>query len=155
MTEPDLNAATDAVATHDDVACAQLFTDTLSRLNEISERQMRAILDLAFSAATAARSIEPSSPNSSAVVEKVTALFDDLKAKLIKPDSEVVSKPVPEVKHNATTAAGRAFCDSVRNDLAIAIANSTSNQQQLNVIGAAVVTQGASLVLSAGKENGG
>lgn len=131
---------------HDDAACVKLFTETLARLNEIAEGQMQSILDLAIAAADAAGSINPANITEGDVfVEKVTALVEDLKAKTDSFDKT----PTPAINHDISRKAG-AFCEAVERDLNIAIENSLNNQQQLYVTGAAVLVQGAQLILTAG-----
>jgi len=133
-------------STHDDAACVKLFTDTLARLNEININQMQSILDIAIAAADAASSINPANADGSEFVEKVTALVEDLKAKADSFDKT----PTPALDHDLSPKVG-AFCETVERDLNIAIENSLANQQQLYVTGAAVLTEGAQLVLQAGK----
>ena len=131
--------------THDDAACVKLFTETLERLNEININQMQSILDIAIAAADAAGSINPANTDGSAFVEKVAALVEDLKAKADSFDKT----PTPAIDHDISRKAG-AFCETVERDLNIAIENSLNSQQQLYVTGAAVLSQGALLVLNAG-----
>lgn len=129
---------------HDDAACVKLFTDTLERLNEININQMQAILDIAIAAADAASSIDPENTDGSVFVEKVTALVENLKAKADSFDHT----PTSALNHDLSRKAG-AFCETVERDLNIAIENSLANQQQLYVTGAAVLAEGAQLVLTA------
>jgi hypothetical protein len=132
--------------THDDAACVRLFTDTLERLNEININQMQSILDIAIAAADAANSINTANTAGSDFVEKVTALVEGLKEKADSFDNT----PTPAIDHDPSDKVG-AFCETVERDLNIAIENSLNNQQQLYVVGEAVLTEGAQLVLQAGK----
>ena len=87
---------------------------------------------------------QPGGTEGSEFVEKVTALVEDLKAKADSFDKT----PTPAINHNISRKAG-AFCETVERDLNIAIENSLANQQQLYVTGAAVLAEGAQLVLAA------
>jgi hypothetical protein len=107
---------------------------------------MQSILDIAIAAADAASSIDPASTAGSDFVEKVTALVEGLKSKADSFDRT----PAPSIDHDISPKAG-AFCEGVERDLNIAIGNSLNNQQQLYVVGEAVLTEGAQLVLQAGK----
>lgn len=139
MTTPD--------DTHDHEACVKLFTDTMARLNEISESQMQSILDIAIAAADAADSVAPSDASADAFVEKVAALIEDLKSRSAGLEGEMGGGGSPRV---ASPANEDKFCETIERDINMAIENSLSLQQQLNVTGVAVLTQGAALVLNAG-----
>jgi hypothetical protein len=123
----------------------------MERLNEIAEGQMQSILDLAIAAADAANSINPSNDDGAKFVEKVTAVVDEMKEKIEGPT--VPSHDAGAGDPAAATA--DPFCRAVENDIAMALVNSVTFQQQLNTIGAAVLTQGAQLVLTAGGESSG
>lgn len=136
--------------THDHEACVKLFTDTMARLDEISERRMQSILDIAIAAADAAGSVAPSGAGAEEFVEKVTALIEDLKSGSAGLEGEMGGGGAPRV---ASPANEDKFCETIERDINMAIENSLSLQQQLNVTGVAVLTQGAALVLNAGKND--
>jgi hypothetical protein len=135
--------------THDDAACVNLYCDTLARLNEISTNQMQSILDIAIAAADAANSIAPSNTDAEAFLERVTALIDSLNSEAEALDGDMGTGGRPAPGHSSTTGGGDAFCEAVESDINTAIENSLSNQQQLYVTGAAVLAEGANLVLNA------
>lgn len=147
MTTP----TTATTTVQDNAACVKLFTDTMERLNEIAEQQMQSILDLAIAAADAANSIEPSSDDGAKFVEKTAAAIDQMKTKI---EDSTPSMPAAGTGQPAASAED-GFCRAVENDIAMALVNSVTFQQQLNVIGAAVLTEGAQLVMAAGGQNSG
>jgi hypothetical protein len=134
---------------HDHEACVKLLTDTMARLDEISEGHMQGILDIAIAAADAASSVAPGSADADAFVEKVKALIDNMRSKAESPDTQggQISGGGTEP---GSPASGDKFCETIERDINMAIENGLSLQQQLNVTGAAVLTQGANLVLTAG-----
>lgn len=134
--------------THDHEACVKLLTETMARLNEISERHMQGILDIAIAAADAANSVAPGSIDGDEFIARVTALVESIKSKAeTVTGGEMGGGGSPEQSSNAT---GDKFCEMIERDINIAIENGLSLQQQLNVTGEAVLVQGANIVLNAG-----
>jgi hypothetical protein len=118
--------------------CAELFAKTLEELNAVSQLQMQGILNVVTIGLEAARS-QNSSPE---VLEKLTKLVDELKSTAgqlgsIHPGS--LSEDAPGSEN---------FCAEVEANINIAMKNSLNNQQQLNVIGAAALTQIISLLIA-------
>lgn len=134
--------------THDDADCVKLFTETLERLNEINISQMQAILDIAVAAADAASTIDPGNAAGGDFVDKVTKLVHELKAKA---DGDMGNGG--DTPAHGDGGKGDKLCESVERAVNIAIENSLANQQQLYVTGAAVLAEGAQLVLSSVKNN--
>jgi hypothetical protein len=117
----------------------------MARLNEISESHMQGILDIAIAAADAANSVAPGSIDGDEFIAKVTALVESIKSKAESVQGGEMSGGTP-----GSPAIGDKFCEMIERDINIAIENGLSLQQQLNITGAAVLTQGANLVLNAG-----
>ena len=139
MTTPDNS--------HDHEACVKLLTDTMARLNEISENHMQGILDIAIAAADAANSVAPGSIGGDEFIAKVTALVESIKSKAESVQGGEMSGGGTE---HTSPAGSDKFCETIERDINIAIENGLSLQQQLNVTGVAVLTEGAGLILSAG-----
>lgn len=138
---------------HDHEACVKLLTDTMARLDEISENHMQNILDIAIAAADAASSITRGSTDADAFVEKVQGLIDNMRSKTENTGGDMGGGGgAPE---HSSHAAGDKFCAGVERDINIAIENGLSLQQQLNVTGVAVLSEGAALILESAKPVGG
>lgn len=139
---------TTPTGSHDHEACVKLLTDTMARLNEISENHMQSILDIAIAAADAASSVAPGSADADAFVEKVKTLIDSMrsKAETVR-DGDMGGGGGLE---HSSDAAGDKFCETIERDINMAIENGLSLQQQLNVTGVAVLSEGAKLVLESG-----
>lgn len=132
---------------HDHEACVKLLTDTMARLNEIAEGHMQGILDIAIAAADAASSITPGSTDPDAFVEKVKALIDSMRSKAETLEGEMGGGAMPE---HTSPAGTDKFCEAIERQINMAVENGLSLQQQLNVTGVAVLSEGANLVLTAG-----
>jgi hypothetical protein len=137
-------------STHDHEACVKLLTDTLARLDEISESHMQGILDIAIAAADAANSIAPGSRDADEFIEKVTALVESFKTKAETAQGGGDMGGGGGAPEQSAGVTSDKFCEMIERDINIAIENALTLQQQLNVSGIAVLNEGASLILNAG-----
>lgn len=128
--------------THTDADCLKLFNDTLARLNEINEAQMKGILNIAVDGAQAAKSINHNNIDANEFIEKITAIIDKMKAD--SKEGEMGGGGAPEHGGKHT---GDVLCADVANNINIAMQNSLAAQQQLNVMGISVLAEAAKLVL--------
>jgi hypothetical protein len=116
------------------VECAEFFAKTLEKLNAVSQLQMQGILGVVITGLEAARSLS-SSQKDPGTVEKLSKLVDELKStagNLSGVDSGGFSADAPRSEN---------FCAEVEANINSAMKNSLNNQQQLNVIGAAALSQ--------------
>jgi hypothetical protein len=121
--------------------CAELFAKTLEELNAVTQLQMQGILNVAIAGIGAAKSIASSSPDAGAV-DKLSELVEQLKNKAdeLRQDSgKDFSTPASQSSD---------FSAEVEANINIAMKNSLNAQQQLNVIGAAALTQIINLLIS-------
>jgi len=140
---------TTPTGSHDHEACVKLLTDTMARLDEISESHMQGILDIAIAAADAANSVAPGSTDADAFVEKVQGLIDNMRSKAETTEGDMGGGGgAPE--HSSGPNEDK-FCETIERDINIAIENGLSLQQQLNVTGVAVLSEGAALILESAK----
>ena len=151
---------------HDHEACVKLLTDTMARLDEISENHMQGILDIAIAAADAASSVAPGSTDTDAFVEKVQGLIDNMRSETesaqggemigggLENSSAAGGEMIGGGLENVS-AGGDKFCEMIERDINMAIENGLSLQQQLNVTGVAVLSEGAALILESAKPGGG
>ncbi len=121
--------------------CAELFAKTLEELNAVSQLQMQGILGVVTTGLEAAKSLSSSSPDPEAL-DKLTRLVDELKNTAGQLGS------IDPGNLSADASQSENFCAQVEANLNLAMQNSVSNQQQLNVIGAAALTQIISLLIS-------
>lgn len=136
---------TTPTGSHDHEACVKLLTDTMARLDEISENHMQGILEIAIAAADAANSVAPGSADAEAFVEKVNTLIDNMRTNAETAEGDMGGGGgAPE---QSSPAAGDKFCETIERDINMAIENGLSLQQQLNVTGVAVLSEGAALIL--------
>jgi len=121
--------------------CAELFAKTLEELNAVSQLQMQGILNVVITGLEAAKSLS-SSNTDPAALDKLAELVKDLKTKI----DELGQNP----KNNFSADAQQTenFCAEVEANINIAMKNSLYDQQQLNVIGAAALSQVISLLIS-------
>lgn len=133
--------------THDHEACVKLLTETMARLNEIAEGQMQGILDIAIAAADAANSVTPGSMDADAFIEKVKALIDSMRSQADTTEGEMGGGAMPE---HVSPAGADKFCEAIERQINMAIENGLSLQQQLNVTGVAVLSEGANLLYERG-----
>lgn len=144
---------TTAASSHDHEACVQLLTGTMARLDGISENHMQSILDIAIAAADAANSVAPGNTDADAFVEKVQGLIDGMRSKTETTEGDMGGGGgAPE---ESAGASGDKFCEMFERDINIAIENGLSLQQQLNVTGVAVLSEGAALILESVRPGGG
>lgn len=125
--------------THNDAGCIKIFTDTLARLNEINEAQMKGVLNIAIYGAEAAKSVGGSSIDADAFIEKVKAIIEEMKADRNGSRGE---SPAHGGEHSGDT-----LCADVTENINIAMQNSLAAQQQLNVMGMSVLGEAAKLIL--------
>jgi Killing trait len=117
----------------------------LTKLNEVTARQQQSILDLVVEARVACESVRGPAPESKSVslppIEPAqsTAPVEDN-----APESSAPSIHPDEVRARALASVYEAAAQA----LGLAFHNAVANQQQLNVLGQAALSQSAVLVLS-------
>ncbi|HEV7644091.1 MAG TPA: RebB family R body protein [Pyrinomonadaceae bacterium] len=121
--------------------CAEFFAKTLEELNAVSQLQMQGILNVVTTGLEAAKSLS-SSHNDPGAIEKLSKLVDELKS-----TAENLGNNKPG-DFSADAPQSENFCAEVEANINIAMKNSLNDQQQLNVIGAAALTQIISLLIS-------
>lgn len=123
--------------------CIKMFCKTLAELNEISLKQMEGLLNIAVTAAG-----ELKSESNTADAEK---FVNDLKttAETIGQNAKTREDDIDKnVKAGLSGEPEHSFCRTVEQKILLAMDNSLSLQQQLNVTGEAILSQAASLILS-------
>jgi hypothetical protein len=123
--------------------CAELFAKTLEELNAVSQLQMQGILNVVVAGLEAIKSSSQSDPGT---IENFTKLIDDLKAKI-----EEVGQNSKDL--DAPPAESDNFCAEVEANINIAMKNSLNNQQQLNIVGVAALTQILNLLINKTSQN--
>jgi hypothetical protein len=127
---------------------AATFCQTMAQLNAVSLGQTQGLLEIAVRAAEKFHSL-----NSSAAANR-----DELDGFINQIQSAAESfsqnnQPTPENLSSAQSAANpETFLAAIEQALGNAVRNSVTNQQQLNVLGAAILAQAAALLLSAGEK---
>jgi hypothetical protein len=115
---------------------------------------MQGILDIAIAAADAANSVAPGSTDTDAFVEKVQGLIDNMRSKAESLGGEMIGGGTENSSaaggemiggglENTSPAGSDKFCEMIERDINMAIENGLSLQQQLNVTGVAVLSEGA------------
>ncbi|MCY1073594.1 RebB family R body protein [Archangium lansingense] len=127
------------------VQLGMAVADVLAKLNEVSAQQQRAILQLVVDARVACESVRgPSSGSKSAALPPIEPAQSVPPAERA-PESGSSSAHPDEVRVRALASVYEAAAQA----LGLAFQNAVSNQQQLNVLGQAALSQSAVLVLSA------
>jgi hypothetical protein len=152
----------------------------MARLDEISESHMQGILDIAIAAADAANSVAPGITDADAFVEKVQGLIDNMRSKTESLGGEMIGGGTENTSaaggemiggglentsaaggemiggglENISSAGSDKFCEAIERDINMAIENGLSLQQQLNVTGVAVLSEGAALILESARPVG-
>ena len=128
---------------------AEIFCRAMSQLNAAALQQTEGLLNIAVRAAEKFHSINSSAQVNNAALE---AFINQMKT--VAADISQINQPAPENLSTPSAPNPKTVLEAVEHQLSNAIGNSVSNQQQLNVIGAAILTQAAALLLaSAEKQN--
>ncbi len=129
--------------------CAKLFCTTLVDLNAVAEQQMRGLLNLAVAAAEVANSLYSSKASAGSASERSNKELTDL-ASQIKSTADKISRTTgADVEGEQIHPSGAdTFCQTVDRGLSTAALNSVSLQQQLNVLGQAILAEAATLLFS-------
>ncbi|HLM02283.1 MAG TPA: RebB family R body protein [Pyrinomonadaceae bacterium] len=154
MTSPEKviseqQTASAATATQSEISdYAEIFSKAMSQLNAVSLRQTQGLLDIAARAAEKFHSIN----RSATVINKdvLAGFIDEIKS--VAADVSQINQQTPENLSPEPAPNPESFLAAVEQALSDAVRNSVSNQQQLNVIGAAILTQSAALLLSTGEK---
>lgn len=128
-------------------AYAEVFCKAMTQLNAVALQQTQGLLDIAVRAAEKIHSI-----NSAATMNKneLDGFINQLKTAA---DSLAqVNQPTPENPSSQTAPNPATFLEAVEQALGNAVHNSVNNQQQLNITGAAILTQAAALLLASGEK---
>jgi hypothetical protein len=123
--------------------CIKLFCDTLAELNAVSLKQMEGLLDIAVKAAQAADS-GSSADDTARFVDELKITFQAVK----QTAQEQEAKISEQIKNDFSNESKQSFCETVEEKLTAALENSLSHQQQLNVLGEAILAKAATLLLS-------
>lgn len=120
--------------------------EVLTKLNEVTAQQQRSILQLVVEARMACEAVKGSSSE-----QKSASLPPIEPAQPVSPAEKAVvsaaSSPHPD---EARARALASVYEAAAQALGMAFHNAVANQQQLNVLGQAALSQSAVLVLSAG-----
>jgi hypothetical protein len=130
------------------VGLGTAVANVLAKLNEVTSQQQRGILQLVVDARVACESVRGPAPESKATLPPIEPVqsappvaaekaAEPPLARTAHPD-EVRARALASVYEAAAQALGQAF------------QNAVANQQQLNTLGQAALSQSAVLVLSAG-----
>ncbi|WP_375770087.1 RebB family R body protein [Archangium gephyra] len=120
--------------------------DVLAKLNEVSAQQQRTILQLVVDARVACESVRGPTPES-----KSASLPPIEPAQAVPPAERTPESGAPsEHPDEARARALASVYEAAAQALGLAFHNAVSNQQQLNTLGQAALSQSAVLVLSAG-----
>lgn len=151
------SAAAGGAGTESDVSnYARLFCEAMSQMNAVSLQHTESLLNIAVTVAEDLRAI-----NSRAGAQGGEELDGFInKIKSAAADLSLVNQPAstPEnlsaqsapdgVESSQPVSSGESFPAAVEQALADAVQNSVANQQQLNLIGTAMLTQAADLLFS-------
>lgn len=123
--------------------------DVLAKLNEVSAQQQRSILQLVVDARVACESVRGPAP------ESKSASLPPIEPAQAVPPAERCSESSASSAHpdEVRTRALASVYEAAAQALGLAFQNAVSNQQQLNVLGQAALSQSAVLVLSAGSSS--
>ncbi|HEX9961802.1 MAG TPA: RebB family R body protein [Pyrinomonadaceae bacterium] len=126
---------------------AEMFSKAMSQLNAVALQQTEGLLNIAASAAEKYHSL-----NSSAEINKdeLTGFINQMKN--AAENISRINQQAPENPAAPSAPNSELVLQAVIQALNDAIHNSTNNQQQLNVIGAAILTQSAALLLSSAEK---
>ncbi|WP_043399794.1 RebB family R body protein [Archangium violaceum] len=119
--------------------------DVLAKLNEVSSQQQRSILQLVVEARVACESVRGPAP------ESKSASLPPIEPAQSAPPAE--RAPESGASAHPDEARARALAtvyEAAAQALGLAFQNAVANQQQLNTLGQAALSQSAVLVLSAG-----
>ncbi|QRN96510.1 RebB family R body protein [Archangium violaceum] len=119
----------------------------LAKLNEVTARQQQSILDLVVEARVASESVRGPGPEpKSAFLPPIEPAQSVAPVEGNEPESRASSVHPDEVRARALASVYEAAAQA----LGLAFHNAVANQQQLNVLGQAALSQSAVLVLSSG-----
>jgi killing trait domain-containing protein len=123
--------------------------DVLAKLNEVSAQQQRSILQLVVDARVASESARGSTPESKSVS------LPPIEPAQSVPPAERASESGSSPAHpdEARARALASVYEAAAQALGLAFQNAVANQQQLNTLGQAALSQSAVLVLSAGSSS--
>jgi hypothetical protein len=123
--------------------CIELFCKTVAELNTISLKQSEGLLNIAISAAEAMNSNDPANGGAEFIAE-LKAAAEEISRSARNREEEIYKN----IKSVISAEPEHSFCATVEQKLIIALENSLNNQQQLNVVGEALLAKAASLLLS-------
>lgn len=123
--------------------CAEFFCKTVAELNSITLKQMEGLLNLAVTAAEKINSPGKIDDGQN-VVSELKLMAEEVGQTAASQEEAIAEDAQSKIPVNENAV----FCNSVEHLLSNAIANCVNVQQQLNIIGASILTQAASLILS-------
>jgi hypothetical protein len=152
ISEQQTASAAGAGAESDVANYTRLFSEAMSQLNAVSLQHAEGLLNLAVTAAEKFHSINSragaQNEQLAGFVEQIKSAAADL-SRVSQPAPENLSaQTAPDDESSQSAPGGESFPAAVEQALGSAIQNSVSNQQQLNTIGAAILTQSVSVLLS-------
>jgi soluble cytochrome b562 len=125
----------------------EIFAKAMSQLNAVALQQTEGLLNIAVSAAEKFHAI-----NSAAEVNKDELAGFINQMKTAAANIKQIHRQAPENPAAQSAPNPEIVLQAVMQALSDAIHNSANNQQQLNVIGAAILTQSAALLLSSAEK---
>ena len=149
---PDGRLKDDAAVSNESQECVRFFCDTLTSLNKICEAQMEWLFKMAMITAESGAS----STSAAGGAAEGQAGGDELAA-LVEQARAAVGRRHEEARAEAANAAEipGEFCANVEAALAMAIRNSVNQQQQLYVLGQAILATCASRLIQSDPPSGG
>jgi hypothetical protein len=133
---------------NDNEKCIELFCKTVAELNTISLKQMEGLLNIAITAAEASNS-NVDAPGAAKFVDELKAAAGEISRSARNREEEIYKN----IKSSLSAEPEHSFCAAVEQKLIIALENSLTNQQQLNVLGEEILTQAAARLLSPAAQN--
>ncbi|HEX8737305.1 MAG TPA: RebB family R body protein [Pyrinomonadaceae bacterium] len=128
-------------------AYAEIFCKIMSQLNVVALEQTKGLLNIAVTAAEKLHSLNSSAQANNG---ELAGFINQLKS--TADNLSQTNQPTPENLSAQSAPNPEIFAAIVEQALSNAIHNSVNNQQQLNVTGAAILTQAAALLLSSGEK---
>ena len=136
----------DAVPDNQILSYVEIFCRAMAQLNAVSLEQTEGLLNIAVKAAEKFHSINPSGMSALPENEELTEFINQMKNTADRLNPANRESTPGETAHAAPNP--EVVLAVVEQSLGNAIRNSTSNQQALNEIGAAILARAASLLLS-------
>ncbi|MCD9189559.1 MAG: hypothetical protein LUM44_24335 [Pyrinomonadaceae bacterium] len=121
--------------------CVEFFCRAVSHLDAISAAHIERLLNIA---AIAARESNNNTTAPEKLIEQLKTTAEEANQNAQKQKNELYEN----VKNSLADESENSFCKVVERKVLVVLDNSIANQQQLNVIGNAILSQAATLLLT-------